>query len=213
MSAADMRPWSLGDFFAWQERQEELYELVDGLPVRMTTCASKRHDQAIGNSLTALRSRLKGRPCRPFTTAAAIETISGQIRRADIGVECGAADHSFHLVAEPKVVFEMLSRPTRYFDRVIKLEEYRRLASLRHIVIVEVEELGVLHISRPDQESSWTTQFLQSREDEIALTAIGVMLPFTEIYHGILDVSVGETEANGGVHPPRSGAWPSSEMR
>ena len=35
MTEAAPRRWTVEEFFAWQERQPERYELVEGFPVRM----------------------------------------------------------------------------------------------------------------------------------------------------------------------------------
>jgi hypothetical protein len=77
------------EFFVWQERQEDRYEFVDGLPVRpvrMMAGASRRHDQIVVSILLALGNRLRGGPCRPFTADTAVRTVAGKLRRPDVGV-------------------------------------------------------------------------------------------------------------------------------
>lgn len=54
------------EFYAWGERQEERYELVDGFPVPQhgMAGASRRHDCITFNVLGELRNRLRGHPCQ-----------------------------------------------------------------------------------------------------------------------------------------------------
>ena len=51
------------EFFAWQEHQEHLYELVDGVPVlplKMMTGASQRHDRVVVNIIASLHRSIAG---------------------------------------------------------------------------------------------------------------------------------------------------------
>src|SRR5215831_4868321 len=41
MTEAAPRKWTIEEFFAWQERQPQRYELVDGFPTRMMAGAKK----------------------------------------------------------------------------------------------------------------------------------------------------------------------------
>ncbi len=108
MSLLETRPWTLDEFFAWQAGEDERYELVNGFPAKMITGASNRHDVVKSNIQGELRNRLKGKPCRPFTGDGAVETLPGQIRRPDAGIDCGAFDPDGYLAAGPVVVFEVL---------------------------------------------------------------------------------------------------------
>ena len=68
MTEAAPRRWTVEEFFAWQERQPERYELVDGFPARMMAGAKNVHDDIVVNVLAELRSQLRGGGCRPFTS-------------------------------------------------------------------------------------------------------------------------------------------------
>ena len=50
MAEPQLRRMTQDEFFAWQQRQERAYELVDGVPVlplKMMTGASQAHDQVL----------------------------------------------------------------------------------------------------------------------------------------------------------------------
>ena len=51
MTEAAPRRWTVEEFFAWQERQPERYELVDGIPVRMMAGGKNVHDDIVVNVL------------------------------------------------------------------------------------------------------------------------------------------------------------------
>jgi len=67
------------EFFAWQERQDQGYELVDGVPVlpmKMMTDASQAHDRVVVNIIGSLHRQLRGTPCRPTTDDLAVRIPS-----------------------------------------------------------------------------------------------------------------------------------------
>ena len=93
--------WTVDEFFAWQDKQAERYELVDGFPVRMMAGAKNVHDDIVVNVLTDLRNQLRGSDCRPFTGDGSVETKPGQIRRPDVGVDCGRRDPNGTMANSP----------------------------------------------------------------------------------------------------------------
>src|SRR5579862_6978937 len=108
--------WTAEEFFAWQERQAERYELVDGFPVRMMVGARNVHDDIVVNVVADLRNQLRGSHCRPFTGDGSVETRPGQIRRPDVGVDCGPRKPWGLKAESPRLVVEVLSPTTRDFD-------------------------------------------------------------------------------------------------
>src|SRR5262249_10274870 len=144
--------WTVKEFFAWQEGQADRYELVDGFPVRMMAGARNVHDDIVVNVLAELRDQLRGRDCRPFTGDGAIETKSGQIRRPDVGVDCGRRDPNA-TKASPRVVVEILSPTTRDFDTIDKLDEYKTVESLDRIVVIEPNAPQVIVWARAEDRS------------------------------------------------------------
>ena len=96
----------------------------------------------------ALTRGLRGKPCQPFTADGSVETLPGQIRRPDAGVDCGPRDPDGYHASEPTVIVEVLSRTTRRFDKMGKLEEYKGLPTLRHLVIVDSREAMATHWHR-----------------------------------------------------------------
>lgn len=121
------RKWTLTEFFAWQEKQHERYELVGGLPVRMISGTKAVHDTIVMNIIGELQNQLRGKTCRPFSGEHSVETLPGQIRRPDVGVDCGPLDPEAYKAAAARVIFEVLSPTTRDFDIFAKLEEYKTL--------------------------------------------------------------------------------------
>jgi len=184
MTEAAPRRWTVEEFFAWQETQSERYELVDGFPVRMMAGAKNVHDDIVVNVLAELRNQLRGTGCRPFTGDGSVETKPGQIRRPDIGVDCGRRDPNATKAASPRVVVEVLSPTTRDFDTIGKLEEYKLVDSLERIIVVEPNAPEVIIWVR-GADRSWRKGIRQGLDQEIDMPEIGVTLSLAEIYDGV----------------------------
>jgi len=199
--------WTIEEFFDWQEKQPERYELVDGFPVRMMAGAKNVHDDIVVNVLAELRNQLRGKGCRPFTGDGSIETKPGQIRRPDIGVDCGRRDPNATKAASPRVVFEVLSPATRDFDTIGKLEEYKLADSLERIVVIEPNAPEVIIWLR-GADQNWRKSIRRGLDREIDMPEIGVTLPLAEIYDGVEFPErprlLPEADTSAALHPPPS---------
>ena len=127
------------EFFACQELQTDRYELVDGRPCKLTR-ASNLHDDIVVNLVSALRQKLRGSGCRPFTGDGSVETRPGQIRRPDVGVDCGSRIPDAMTAARPKLIIEVLSPNSRDTDAFNKLDEYKGAASMDYVILIEPNE-------------------------------------------------------------------------
>ncbi len=167
-------------FLDWCTRQEERYELVDGL-VRMMTGSRKAHDRVVSRGLSSLARRLSDRRCEAFSEAIAVRIPSGNIRRPDIVVDCGKDDPDLTVADKPVLVIEVLSPSTRQLDLVRKVAEYQSVPSILHILLLEADEpTGLLHTR--EAGAAWSTLTLIGAETEIPLTALGITLPLSDLY-------------------------------
>ena len=175
---------SVAAFFAWQERQADRYELVDGFPLRLMAGARNVHDDIVVNLVAELRNALRGSGCRPFTGDGSVETLPGRIRRPDVGVDCGRRDPDALTAAEPRLVAEILSPSTRDFDAFEKLDEYRGVASLRHILLIEPNAPEILLWSRAE-DGAWSKARIDGLDAAVSLPALGLSLAMSDIYEGV----------------------------
>lgn len=135
---------SAEEFLEWSLDQALRYELVDGVPVAMAG-AKQQHDQIVANVHGMLYNLLRGKSCRYFTADLAVRIPAGNIRRPDAGIDRGAFDREATTAAAPLLALEVLSPSTRDFDMFGKLEEYKTVSTLAHIVIVDPDTPQVFH--------------------------------------------------------------------
>lgn len=188
MAEPQRRRMTQDEFLAWQERQDRLYELVDGLPLlplKMMTGASRAHDRVVVNVIAALHRQLRGGPCQPTTDDLAVRIPGGNVRRPDVSVECGQALPPRELtVREPRVIIEVLSPSTMTFDRIRKLPEYQTILSVAHILLIDTEAPRVDLLSR-GADGAWTQTKLDGLAARAELPAIGAALTLSDIFEGV----------------------------
>ena len=184
MSAPARKRWSIEEFFAWQESQAERYELVNGFPLRMMTGARNVHDDIVVNIVAELRSQLRGSGCRPFTADGSIETRPGQIRRPDVGVDCGQRNPDDYKAALPRLVVEVLSPSTRDFDTFGKLDEYKGVESLEYILLVE-PNMPLVAVWFRDPDRLWQERRKEVLEAEVEMPELGMSLALRDVYDGV----------------------------
>ena len=184
MSETAEKPWTIDQFFARQERRSERYELVNGFPLCMMAGAKNVHDDIVVNLVAELRDQLRGSGCRPFTGDGSVETIPGQIRRPDAGVDCGHRDPNGLKAAAPKMVAEVLSPSTRDVDTLTKLAEYQLVETIDHVLLIEPNAAEVMHWSRGENQL-WSREIVEGIDNAVALPSIGVRLELSELYDGV----------------------------
>jgi Uma2 family endonuclease len=172
-------------FLDWCQDQEGRWELYHGIPIEMMTGASNAHDDLVINVIAALKERLRGKPCRPRTADVASRMQGGNIRRPDISVDCGPRDPRSLETTAPTVFIEVLSPSTRSFDLLRKPEEYKRVPSLRNILLIDPDMARVWVWSRSDDQTPWSDHDAVGVDAVIALPAVGVDLPLAVIYEGV----------------------------
>ena len=82
----------------------------------------------------------------------------------------------------PRVVVEVLSDGTRAYDRGEKLDRYRSIPSLGHVLFLEQDGVDVEVWSRAGD--GWSRVVHVDRADRVQLPAIGVALGVGDLYAG-----------------------------
>jgi Uma2 family endonuclease len=183
MAEPVLRRWTVAEFFAWQDTQPRLYELVGGQPHLMAG-AKNVHDDIVVNIVAALKNQTRGTGCRPFTGDGAVETLPGQIRRPDVGLDCGDRKPNGTLAAAPKLLVEVLSPSTRDFDTFDKLQEYKAVAGLGYILLIEPNQ-PLVKVWERGSDEAWSHRTIAGLEATIDLPTVAIRLAMTEVYDGV----------------------------
>lgn len=154
---------SAEDFLPWESTEPVKHEFVRGEVFAMAG-AEERHVTTAGNVFVALRTHLRGTPCRTFIADMKLRVEAADaFFYPDVMVTCSATDTDPLVKREPVLVVEVLSPSTAAFDRGDKFAAYRTLASLREVLLADPatrrcdlyrkgdDGLWVLHPSAPDE--------------------------------------------------------------
>ena len=180
MSVALRKPMTVEEFLDWENQQELKHEFDGFGPVAMTG-VTQEHALIQANLLRHLGNRLNGGPCRVVGSDLKV-SVAGRIRYPDAFVFCNPLPHGTRVVAEPVVVFEILSPSTAETDHDDKNREYRDTSSILRYVILEQNRQGVTVFTRTGGD--WVGR-LADGDAVLSMPEIGVELPLSEIYDGI----------------------------
>lgn len=177
-------------FFTFDEyvRLEEMstvkHEFLDG-EVWAMAGGTPDHAAIAGNVIALLQAGIAQRPCRVFTSDLRIrvrETGLGTYPDASVicqQVELDPEDPKGHTAVNPTVLVEVLSPSTEAYDRGDKLDHYKRIPSLREVLLVEHGSRRVDVWRRTDQ--GWASS-TATDGGTVRLESIDCELPVDGIY-------------------------------
>ncbi len=183
MSECAVHRMTADEFLDWDQFQEGRHEFVDGLPVAKAW-AKRRHDQLVVNAVSSIAGQLPPSPCELFTSATAVCIPAGNVRRPDLGVDCGRFIDDAAAADAPAVVIEVLSPSTREFDMFVKLDEYKTVESLTHIILIDPDTPQIIHWTRPPGDA-WTIQEIEGLDSHVTLPELAITLPLAALYAGL----------------------------
>lgn len=179
MAERSMETMTPEAFLAWCLTREEAYELVDGVP-RAMTGATRQHDRVVTNLIAALVPRLRGGPCRAQTDDVAVVTPVGNVRRPDVTIDCGG-DGKDVTAHRPVVIVEVLSDGTSRIDIHRKTAEYKQIAFVRVILLVDPDTAAcVMHVRRDDR--NWQEGILIGADTLFTLPEVTGTLRLGDLY-------------------------------
>lgn len=187
--AAALQPMSAAEYLAWERGQTERHEYHFGEVFAMAG-GSPRHNLLAGAVVAELRAALSGKGCHVLTSDQRISAEPG--RRyvySDAVAVCGPMElepGTADVLANPRVVVEVLSRSTEAYDRGDKWDAYQRLTSVTDYLLVEQGAVRIEHYQR-ESDRTWRYRVLGAGE-AVTLKG-GATLSVDAIYEGAFDLA------------------------
>jgi Uma2 family endonuclease len=130
-----LKPMTVDEFLVCDDGTDIRHELADGVIRAMSPPAGPRA-AITANSIALVHAALRARrPCRPLAEAG-IRIDEHTMWQADVAVTCKPTARE---TPEPLLVVEVLSPSTRIHDLGRKLNDYKSLASIVEIWMVDSE--------------------------------------------------------------------------
>ena len=176
---------SIEDFLAWEERQPERFEFLDGhvwrVEVDVTGMAGGtiRHNDLVFNIRTALTPIFRPRGCRVQSENVKLTTEAFSVY-PDVLVVCSPISSEASRVSDAVVLVEVLSEGTERKDRGPKQQNYLAAPFCQHYILVSQDSQLVEVYSRA--ATGWTYRAYHSPSDTIDLSNVDACLTMAEIY-------------------------------
>jgi Uma2 family endonuclease len=171
------------DYLAGERLAQIKHEYVAGEVFAMAG-ASKIHANITLNIAVALRSNLRGTPCRAYVSDMKVRVkTSSAYYYPDVAVTCSprdlAVDAPAYYLEAPCLLAEVLSDSTARIDRREKLLAYQQLESLNDYLLIDQDKREVEHYRRG--ADGWVRDIL-GPGDTLVLPALGLELSVDQIY-------------------------------
>jgi Uma2 family endonuclease len=179
------------------ERSSELkHEFLNGDVFAMTG-ASEEHNLISVNVITALKTQLRGKPCKVYPSDMRVKiTATDLYTYPDISVMCGEAqftDDRLDTLVNPTLIVEILSPSTESYDRGKKFQHYRELPSLREYLLIAQDSPRIERYLRKDN-GLWEFTDAKGLEATLPLPSIDCALMLADVYDQItFDIDEGQS--------------------
>lgn len=174
------KPWTVDEFLAWERKQPERWEFVDGEP-RMMVGGSFDHNRIALRLAAHLLTRLSPRGCNVFMEGVKLRAADC-LTYPDVVVSCTPVRGKDDVLFDAVLVAEVLSPSTANHDRGDKWEAYRHLPSLRYYLLIAQDRACIDLYSRDGER--WVLARYDRLDQELPLTALDVAVPLAELYAG-----------------------------
>jgi Uma2 family endonuclease len=154
MAEQALKLMTVDEFLAWDDGTDTRHELADGV-IRAMSPPAGPHATVMANVIVVVHAALRARrPCRPQAEAG-VRIDDHTMWQADVAVTCKPTARE---TLDPLLVVEILSPSTRTHDLGRKLNDYKSVASVQEIWMVDSERRW-LQLWRQDGDQ-WVAQDL-----------------------------------------------------
>jgi Uma2 family endonuclease len=184
MSTQALLRWSPDEYLRAEARGEIRHEFVRGQVFDMVGGTDTKNLISL-NVASALRERLRGKPCRVFMADMKVRIAAADVfYYPDVFVSCDSSDRKPYFKEHPCLIVEVLSETTEGTDRREKFTAYELLESLKDYVLVQQSRREVEVFRRVSAQGPWTKSS-HTQDQEVTFPSLGVSLNLSPIYEGL----------------------------
>jgi Uma2 family endonuclease len=186
MASSPITKVTAEEYLALDRAAEFRSEFLDGEIIAMSG-GSARHSKLQVNLTLELETALRGTPCQTFSADLRVRVSPRTYTYPDLTVVCGKpllADDEQDILVNPKVIFEVLSPSTEFYDRGLKFRRYREIGSLTDYILVDQDQTRIEQFTRGNAHT-WTLRDYQDASETLLIESIGVSIPLVRLYERI----------------------------
>ncbi len=172
------------EYFLWEEKQLEKYELIDGQVYAMGG-GSVNHGRLAIRLTSLFDAHLGDRNCITGNSDVRVNILgSNDYTYPDASVSCDDRDKTTsQYITYPCLIVEVLSESTEAYDRGQKFRRYRQNPMLIDYLLVSSTRIEV-DLYQKNAAGDWLL-FNYQAGDTIALNSIDLHVPIEQIYRGL----------------------------
>jgi Uma2 family endonuclease len=185
---------TIQEYLTLERQAETKSDYLDGEMFAMSG-ASREHNLIALNIAASLHTQLVERPCEVYASDMRLRTPDDLLTYPDVVVVCGEpqfGDSEFDTLLNPTVIVEVLSKSTESYDRLTKLDHYKRIPSLAEVLLVAQEYPHVEHWVRQG-DGRWLVEDVQDLEAMVELPSIRCTLSLKSAYRRALAYPIPST--------------------
>jgi Uma2 family endonuclease len=172
------------EYLAAEREAEYKSEYYEGEIFAMSG-VSCTHDRIETELLFLIMGHVRGGGCEAFSSNMRVLVIPNKLYTyPDLSVVCGEpqfTDPRVDTLTNPALVVEILSLSTERYDRTLKAANYRRMPSLRELLLISQENY-LVKLYRHAADGTWSAMQAEGLDKSIELASIGYTLPLRELY-------------------------------
>lgn len=184
MAEPAIRGMTVDEFLCWEDGTDRRYELIGGFVVAMAPPAPAHGRLALALG-SEIRAALRARP------PCFVQSEAGIVRPdrndtcyvADLAVSCEPLRAEDRLIRNPVLIVEVLSPSTAAYDRQSKVADYRRIASVQEILLIDSETVFAEILRR--EGDRWITEIVQGPGATLSLGSVPLSIAMADLYEGI----------------------------
>lgn len=151
--------------------------------------ASEQHNLIASNVNALIYLQLRGRGCRIYPSDMRIKVLqTGLNTYPDLTIVCGPPEFTEptkrDTLINPMVIIEILSPSTERYDRGMKFQQYRTIATLQEYVLIAQDAHHIERYTRHDSHM-WMLTEADGSEASITLSSLNITLSLADIYEQV----------------------------
>jgi Uma2 family endonuclease len=172
------------EYFAWEEKQLEKHELINGQVYAMSG-GSVNHSRIAIRFATMVDTHLDASSCITGNSDLKINIVgTNNYTYPDVSVTCDDRDKTTtQYINYPCLIVEVLSPSTELYDRSSKFRLYRKNPNLQDYLLVSSTSIE-MDLYHKNEAGEWLIINYQEG-DTVELKSINLSFPIEQVYRGL----------------------------
>lgn len=186
VSSDKKRSYTVEEYLALEEKSEIRHEMLDGEMLAMAG-TTLNHNELVDRIKDVLKIFFRPNGCNVYSESVKLEAANGQYTYPDVILTCHPFDlrGSQHIIRQPQLLVEVLSKSTTATDRGAKWRKYRKIPSLLYYMLIDQYSTTIELFSRIEQTDEWVNTVYESLNDIVVLPRLNFEFTLKAIYDGL----------------------------